>query len=269
MLVKKIKLGCLIDDNSERARGVGYYLLQKYKMKKFSLYPEITKSEECDVMVIFGGDGFMIRAIHAYMGQNISFYGINCGTLGFLMNNLNLDSDDLFEKIYKSIKSNLSLIKAKMFTVDDMTIVSYAINEVVLLRKTVQTIHVKISINDVCRLDYLIGDGVMLATPGGSAAYNFSAGGPIIPLQSGLFALTPISPFRPRRWRGALLSQNLKITFEVKNSQRRPANFFIDHKLFSDIRAVEMSLGKSFSPVILFDQGHELEGRIINEQFLH
>ncbi|CAK8163295.1 NAD kinase [Candidatus Xenohaliotis californiensis] len=268
MSLEKLKLGCVTNSDSTYAVSIKNALCKKYNIQEVSLSAPLL-AEKYNVIVVLGGDGFMIRAMHGYIGHKVVFYGINCGTLGFLMNSFDVAKDCLLEKINNAVNTDLKLIRVKAHMDNGLSVNVCAINEAALLRETIQTVHIKVSINRKCHLNCLIGDGIMLSTPSGSAAYNFSAGGPILPLKSNLFALTPISPFRPRRWRGALLPQDVSVTFEVLDSNKRPANLFIDYKSFPSIRLVELSLCEPGLLNVLFDNGHELENRIINEQFLH
>lgn len=229
------------------------------------LYSHVSP-EQCDVLVVLGGDGFMLETLHKHMTCSKPVYGINCGSVGFLLNSYK--SDNLIERITTAEHVCLHPLEMIATTASGQTFKAKAINEVSLFRETRQAAKIKIYIDGISRLDELICDGILVATPAGSTAYNLSAHGPIIPIGANILAITPISAFRPRRWKGALLPQSAKVTLEVLECEKRPVVAAAD---FSEIRAVvkvEISESRNISLNLLFDPEHNLENRILNEQFL-
>ena len=222
--------------------------------------------KEADVIVALGGDGFMLRILHKYMALGKPIYGMNKGTVGFLMNSY--DSPDLAERLMRV--ENVTLhplrMRATRESGDEQT--ALAINEVSLLRQSRQAAKLRIIIDDRVRVDELICDGIMVATPAGSTAYNLSAHGPILPLGSNTLALTPISAYRPRRWRGALLNRAVKVRFEVLDHFKRPVSATADQTEMRDITEVEVTEAADIALTLAFDPGHSLEERILNEQFI-
>jgi len=220
---------------------------------------------EADCVVALGGDGCMLDALHAVMGHDIPVYGMNFGSVGFLMNDP--VHDHLPERLAAAEKAIIHPLRARGTGMDGETFESLAINEVSLLRQTRQTAKVRISIDGVVRMDELAADGVLVSTPAGSTAYNFSAHGPILPIDASLLALTPISAFRPRRWRGALLSHTSTVEFEVIEPERRPVAAVADNREFRDVRTVTIAEADDVTLTMLFDAGRALDERIILEQF--
>ncbi len=221
--------------------------------------------EEADVVVALGGDGFMLHTLHHFMGRNVPIYGMNRGTVGFLMNDYR--EDDLPQRLERA--QSVALHPLRMIAVDVRGNESQtlAINEVSLLRQTHLAAKIRILIDGVVRLDEMICDGVLVATPAGSTAYNLSAYGPIIPVGAGLLALTPISVFRPRRWRGALLPHHANVRLEILHAEERPVSAVADSSEVRDVASVSISEDRSLSPTLLYDPEHNLEERIIKEQF--
>ena len=222
-------------------------------------------NQKLDLIIALGGDGLMLHLLHEYQDLNIPIYGINYGTVGFLMNSL---SDNLLESINKSKLEILHPLKMIATDSDNKKHQYFAINEVSLLRQTYQTAKIKIEINGKVRIENLASDGVLVATPAGSTAYNSSVGGPIIPFGSDSLTITPISPFRPKNWRGALLPDKTNIKFKIINHQKRPVSATADFFEVRDVVEVEVFVDKSKNFKILFDPNHSLEERIIREQFL-
>ena len=223
-----------------------------------------TGIDEAEVIVAIGGDGTLLNALRKSEGRNIPVYGINKGSVGFLMNAPQLDN--LVEKIEQAESVTIHPLSMDATDIHGNTFESIAFNEVSLLRQVRQAAKISISIDHVVRMDELICDGVLVATPAGSTAYNLSAHGPILPLKSEILALTPISAFRPRRWRGALLPSSAHIRFDILDPANRPVSATADEVEIRDVVSVEISQ----SPItksLLFDQGHSLEERILKEQF--
>ena len=213
----------------------------------------------------------MLRSLQKYQHLKKPFYGINLGTIGFLMNNFEegpLRADILISRIKQAQKTTLHPLEMTALNSQGEYTTRHAINEVSLLRQTFNAAKIKISIDGIVRLDTLICDGVLLATPAGSTAYNLSAHGPILPLNANLLALTPISPFRPRRWRGAVLPNSAIVTFDVLDSTERSVSATADNFEVRDIVRVDIRQDLSLSYVLLFDPGHNLEDRVLKEQFI-
>ncbi|WP_298720684.1 NAD kinase [uncultured Ferrovibrio sp.] len=222
--------------------------------------------ESADVIVALGGDGFMLQTLHRYMKLNLPIYGMNQGTVGFLMNEYN--EDDLPARLANANAAAIHPLRMQATTEAGAVHEALAINEVALLRQTRQIAKLRISIDGRVRIDELAGDGALVATPAGSTAYNLSAHGPILPLDAGVLALTPISAFRPRRWRGALLSRTATVKFEVMDYFKRPVSATADFNEVRDVVEVTVREAPEISLRLLFDAGHDLEERILNEQFI-
>ena len=223
--------------------------------------------DEADVLVTLGGDGTMLQTLHKHIHQPIPIYGMNFGSIGFLMNEYH--EEGLLNRLQKAEENIIHPLKLTAYNHENKPLNALAINEVSLFRQTHQAAKLEISIDGRVRMGELIADGVMVATPAGSTAYNFSAHGPILPVGAQLLALTPISPFRPRRWRGALLSNRAIVKIKVLESQKRPVSAVADHTEFPNIDRVEIAEMPDISLRLLFDPGHALDERIITEQFYY
>lgn len=221
--------------------------------------------QEADVLVVLGGDGFMLHSLHTYRTLNKPFYGINYGSVGFLMNETVVQG--LSDQITNAVETILHPLKMLALDNQGRPRTAYAINEVSALRLSALAAHLNIQVDGITRLEKLVCDGVLVSSAAGSSAYNLSVHGPIIPLGSNLMALTPISPFRPRSWRGALLPDTAKITITALDPDQRPINISADSQLFENIVRVEVSQSRSAQYRLLFNPGHNLEERILNEQF--
>ena len=236
----------------------------KVKKKFIELYGQ-NKVENANIIIPIGGDGFLLKNLHSYNELKIPFYGINYGSIGFLMNS---DSKKNLKKIIES--SNQTILKPLEMKAKDFnnnSFYSIAYNEVSLMRQTHQASKINVKINNIKRLDELICDGVLVSTPAGSTAYNLSAHGSIVPLDSDILALTPISSFRPRRWRGALLNQKNIIEFNIINHKKRPVSVTADNTEFRNIKKVEISSSSKNFCTILFDNKQSMEEKVIKEQF--
>ena len=223
------------------------------------------KPEDADIIVPLGGDGFMLRTLHKFMTAGKPFYGMHRGTVGFLMNEY--EEARLRERLAAAETAVIHPLVMRARDTKGRVHVHHAINEVSLFRQTYQVSRLAIFIDGKERLSELMADGVLVATPAGSTAYNFSAQGPIIPINASLLALTPISPFRPRRWRGALLPDRAHVTIKVLDPTRRPVAAVADHAEVRSVREVEIGMDYSISMQMLFDPGHSLDERILREQF--
>jgi NAD+ kinase len=220
---------------------------------------------EADVVVALGGDGLMLQTLHQHMRDGKPIYGMHRGTVGFLMNEYN--THDLHERLAEARESVIHPLLMRATDIHDQVYLHHAINEVALFRQTYQAARLRILIDERERMAELIADGVLVATPAGSTAYNLSAQGPIVPINAQLLALTPISAFRPRRWRGALLPDTAFVIIEVLEGDKRPVAAVADHDEVRDVQRVEVLSDKTISMRMLFDPGHSLEERILREQF--
>ncbi len=220
---------------------------------------------EATVVVALGGDGLMLQTLHRFMGTDIPIYGMHRGSVGFLMNEFN--EDGLPERIANAKLSVIHPLKMKAENIKGEVHQALAINEVSLFRQTGQSARLSISVDGQERMSELICDGVLVATPAGSTAYNLSVGGPILPIKARLLALTPISPFRPRRWRGALLPNKASVRVNVLEADKRPVSAVADHNEFRDVLSVSIREERNLGLKLLFDPGHALEERILAEQF--
>ena len=226
---------------------------------------QAAKPEEAEIIVALGGDGFMLETLHATLDRNVAIFGMNCGTVGFLMNDF--DEEGLVERLAAAERVTLHPLRMTAVTTGGDEVSAVAINEVALFREAHQAAHLRIDIDGVTRLPELVCDGVIVATPAGSTAYNLSAHGPIVPLGAQLLALTPISAFRPRRWRGALLPDSATVRFAVLNPKKRPVGATADSAEVRDVLRVEVQEAPGVALNLLFDPEHNLEQRIIQEQF--
>jgi NAD+ kinase len=222
-------------------------------------------TDQADVIVALGGDGMMLETLHRFIGRGVPIFGMNRGTVGFLMNQY--DEDELPARLAAAQEVALHPLSMTARTITGETVRAIAINEVSLLRETRQTAKIAIHVDGVVRLPLLICDGILIATPAGSTAYNLSAHGPVLPLGSGVLALTPISAFRPRRWRGATLPHSATVVFEVLESDKRPVSAVADYTEVRDVVEVTVCEDRNVSLRLLFDPEHNLEERILSEQF--
>jgi len=223
---------------------------------------------EADMVIALGGDGFMLQTLHHMLEEEriLPVFGMNLGTVGFLMNEWRLERLDQRIEEAKSFKVNP--LRMKVRTIGGEQYCLPAINEVSLLRETRQTAKIEVSVNGRVVLPELVCDGVLVATPAGSTAYNLSAQGPILPLGSALIALTPISPFRPRRWRGAILPENTQVRFNVLDAAKRPVSAVGDQREVRDVSCVDVTIDPATPLTLLFDPEHTLDDRIAAEQFI-
>ena len=216
-------------------------------------------------VVALGGDGFMLETLHGMLSRDIPVYGMNCGSVGFLMNTFN--EDDLPGRLVRAQEAVLHPLRMHAVTASGTVEEALALNEVSLLRQLRQTAKIRITVDGRVRLPELMCDGILISTPAGSTAYNLSAHGPIVPLSANLLPLTPISAFRPRRWRGALLPSTAEVLFEVLEPEKRPTAAVADFTEVRDVVSVAVSEDRSVSVTVLFDPDRGLSERIIAEQF--
>lgn len=249
----------LFADTSEYAQKVAKNLSQIFSFCPF---------KEAKFGIVVGGDGFMLRTLHYLLKEQhfLSLYGINVGHVGFLMN-VYEEKKNIQEKLSKATSIKLLPLSMTTYKSNGTCEHAFAINEVSLLRSTPQTAKIRVKIDNTVRLEELLGDGVLVSTPAGSSAYNYSAHGPILPLGANVLALTPINAFRPRRWRGALLPKEAKVCFEILESEKRPVNATADFYEVPSIIKVEIEEDATRPLTLLFDPDHNLETRILKEQF--
>jgi NAD+ kinase len=242
-------------DTEPAQRGLAE-LTQRYKA---------SPPEEADIIVALGGDGFMLETLHRYLDRHVPIYGMHRGTVGFLMNEFR--PDRLIERLGRAQPVTLHPLAMTAHDKAGKTHKALAINEVSLLREARQAAKIRVSVDGIVRLDELMGDGVLVSTPVGSTAYNLSAHGPILPIYAPLLALTPISAFRPRTWRGALLPDHVTVHISVLEADKRPVNAVADNVEFKSIVDVTVSQDKQADSLILFDPDHSWDERILTEQF--
>ena len=238
----------------------------KQALKKFKERYKQSEIDVSDAIIAIGGDGMLLKALRNSLEANIPVFGLNRGNVGFLMNELSYE--DLEKRVSIANKVITHPLKMKTNNIDNETVTESAVNEVSLSRQTHQAAHLKIKIDNKERLSELVCDGILVSTPIGSTAYNLSAHGPIIPLNANILALTPISAFRPRRWKGALLPENVKIRIEILDFKRRTVSATADNIEVRNIKKIEIFADKTKTLTLLHDPGHSLDERIMKEQFL-
>lgn len=221
--------------------------------------------KSADVVVALGGDGLMLQTLHRVMKTGIPVYGMNFGSVGFMMNGFS--EDDLHQRLEAVQRTRIFPLSMQVLDTSGKTQVALALNEVSLFRSTYQAAKIQIIVDGETRLDELICDGVLLSTPAGSTAYNLSAHGPILPIEAQLLALTPISPFRPRRWRGAILSNHAEVRFITREAEKRPVSAVADNVEFQNVLEVTVKEDRTHGVTLLFDPGTSLEERVLSEQF--
>ena len=237
---------------------------QQARRKLVDRYGDVPVTD-AEVIVALGGDGFMLRTLHAHRVIGVPVYGMKLGRVGFLMNKHNLD--ELPERIARAHAAELFPVEMEAVDGDGQTHIALAFNEVSLLRQTNQAAHLEVKLNGIVKLQNLTCDGILVSTPAGSTAYNLSAHGPILPLDANVLALTPISPFRPRRWRGAILPHRTLVSLRVLDPGKRPVSATADFLEVRNVRTVEVRQSPQQGVRLLFDPEHNLEQRILDEQF--
>ncbi len=252
----KVEKIAILHNNTNNALDIYHKLRAKFK---------IFSPEEADIIVIIGGDGGMLHILHQYMYLNKPFYGVNSGSIGFMMNELSLDN--FIGNLQNSKITDLYPLKMEVEDIEGNFFEAIAINEVSIFRKTNQTAKFSIVVNGITQMNSLLADGIIVATPVGSSAYNLSAGGQIIPLGSKVLALTPISPFRPRRWKGALLRSDILIKFHIIDYNKRPVNAVADFFEVPNVKSVSVKSIPQKKIQILFNANYTFDDRVIKEQF--
>jgi NAD+ kinase len=252
------KAMALVASSAEAAQEAERLLRRRY---------DFVAPDEADMVLALGGDGFLLQTLHDMLARDrlCPVFGMNLGTVGFLMNEWQIDG--LIERLGQAKPFSVAPLEMRAHKLNGEQVVHPAINEVSLLRETRQTAWIEISVNGRVVVPQLVCDGVLVATPAGSTAYNYSAHGPILPLNSKLMAITPISPFRPRRWRGALVPEDIIVSFRVLDPNKRPVSAVADQLEVRDIDRVEVCVDRSRALTLLFDPEHALDERISMEQF--
>lgn len=253
----KFQKPSFIADNSTMANKAMREIQEKYNGFDLS---------HADIIVVLGGDGFMLDVLNEFQGLGLPIYGINQGTVGFLMNQVT--QGNLIEKLNLAEETVIHPLKMSATKLDGNLEEALAINEISLLRGGSQAAKLKVIVDDLVRLEELVCDGALVSTPAGSTAYNYSAHGPILPIGSNILALTAMASFRPRRWRGALIPATAKIELQVEEPTKRPVSAFADSKEVKNVKRVKISSEDKISYRLLFDPGHGLQERILREQFV-
>ncbi|MEX3008833.1 NAD kinase [Hoeflea sp. TYP-13] len=257
-MTQKLSSMCFISSDADNARQAAKHLA--------SLYGQASP-EDADVIVALGGDGFMLQTLHDTMDSGKLLYGMNQGSVGFLLNEYR--EEGLRERIQAAVEHHIHPLEMTAVDGEGNSVHAYAINEVSVLRQSYQAAKLKVLVDNRVRLEELICDGLMVATPAGSTAYNLSAHGPILPLEAPLLALTPVSPFRPRRWRGALLPNRVTVEMVVLEPTKRPVNAVADHTEVKSVQRVTIRESTKVTARILSDPDHSWDDRILAEQFLY
>ena len=244
---------------------VDYTKISKESSNRIQSTYKFFSLSEADAIVVLGGDGFMLDILKRYQDLDLPFYGINKGTVGFLMNQN--QNENLLNKLNQAEETIIYPLKMHAKKIDGSEEDHLAINEISILRSGSQAAKLKIVVDNLVRLEELVCDGALVSTPAGSTAYNYSAHGPILPIDSNILALTAMAAFRPRRWRGALIPSNAKIEFFIKDSNKRPVSAYADSKEVKNISSVKIESEDNVYYKLLFDKGHGLQERILREQF--
>ena len=253
---RKSKAIAFIAASTDEAQAARARLARRY---------DDARPEDADLIVALGGDGFMLQTLHAFMNTGTAIYGMNCGSVGFLMNEFHEDA--LRERLDAAVTTAVPPLAMRATDAAGAVHQAYAINEVSLLRQSYQAAKLRISIDGHVRMEELICDGVLVATPAGSTAYNLSAHGPILPIYAPLLAITPISAFRPRTWRGALVPDRVEVRIEMLEPVKRPVNAVADNVEFKSVVEVIVAQDKKAESLIMFDPDHSWDERILAEQF--
>ena len=244
---------------------VDYTKISKESSNRIQSTYKFFSLSEADAIVVLGGDGFMLDILKQYQDLDLPFYGINKGTVGFLMNQN--QNENLLNKLNQAEETIIHPLKMHAKKIDGSEEDHLAINEISILRSGSQAAKLKIVVDNLVRLEELVCDGALVSTPAGSTAYNYSAHGPILPIDSNILALTAMAAFRPRRWRGALIPSKAKIEFIIKDSNKRPVSAYADSKEVKNISSVKIESANDVYYKLLFDKGHGLQERILREQF--
>ncbi len=275
----KYKRVCCVASKKAKAQSISDCFIKNYYHEGLIINElDFSKNEDfsdldsdIDIIVIFGGDGFMLDTIHKYIDstlfkeKNVPIYGINCGSIGFLLNYFS--RKNMLSKIEDSIPVKLFPLKAKITTTDGNVHTRYAFNEISVLRSNHQATHIKISLDGVTRLQQLVCDGILVSTPVGSTAYNLAGGGFILPSSSNLLSIVPISPFRPRKWKGTIIRDSSIVSLEALNTLKRPISVANDSHGIENVKFIEIEKDTSLSINLLFNANYTLDDKILKEQF--
>ncbi len=256
MTASKIKTIALLPADTKEAREAANILAKKYN---------VVSVERADCLVAIGGDGQMLHVLHNHIELKKPIYGMNKGSVGFLLNTYT--EEGLMERLNAATYVDLNPLVMEAHCCDGTHIRKRAINEVSLYRETHQAVKIEVKVDGVVRIEEYVGDGILVCTPAGSTAYNLSAHGPIIPIQANVMGLTPISAFRPRRWRGAILDQQAKVTLTVLEKEKRPVSAVADFDVAPNVDRVEIYKSRDYVVRVLFDPDQTLDERILTEQF--
>lgn len=264
------RIGCVVDNGAPSAAEAFEKIAEMYNIVERIDLPESavdprSGQAEYDVIISIGGDGMMLKTLHSFIHCDIPVYGINRGSIGFLLNDY--EPNTLLDNIRKSVPAVINPLQMEVTTVSGETFRALAINEVSLLRSSNQSAKISININGRERLDRLVGDGIILATAAGSSAYNFAAHGPLVPLDANLMLLTPIAPFRPRRWQGAIISKASEVEFDILEPHKRPVSASADFFEIKGALTIKVKTCTDSKITLLFDNHYSFEERILREQF--
>ncbi len=260
-----MKIGILCTDIYKKAKEINGYILNRYDAVSIKKKKDV---KNIDAFVVLGGDGFMLRSLHKYYEFDIPFFGINYGNIGFLLNDFDCEKVDLVEKIETSKPVIVNPLKSEMINANEKEFFDYSFNELTLIRSIYKTCNINIKINSKYRLKNYIGDGLVICTPIGSAAYNSSVGGPIIPHTSNNIILSTVSPFRPRTFKSIILQNDNELEFEVNYIKDRKINAFVDYIEYDNLIYAKTKVDKSINTKLLFDINMPFDEKIIKEQFL-
>lgn len=268
-MTKYSKVGCVIAEQSDKARKAFDEISRKYNVEAVDIhrYHTQTPKPQYDLILSIGGDGTMLRAIHTFMHDDIPIYGVNRGSLGFLLNEYNLEH--MWHNIEHASVATIHPLETRITCMNNITHSALAVNEVSLIRQKQQSANLEISIDKNACLRKLVSDGVIVATPTGSSAYNFAAHGPIVPLDANILLMTPISPFRPKRWNGAMIPKKSVVTIKALTPDKRPVSTAADFNEFRDTHTVKIWIREDIEIKLLFDYYSSFDQRVIREQFSH
>ena len=256
-----MRIGCV--SNPIKTDAVDYMdnIINKYNLINLDI-----KDEKCDVVIVLGGDGTMLRAIHKYMHHDVKFFGMNFGTIGFLMHRV-VDVGQLIKTIENAIEVSVPIISNQIMDSKGIIYELNGINELSVLRTSHNAANLRISIDSIVRMEKLLADGIVISTPIGSTAYNFSLHGQILPVESNLLSMMPVSPFRPRHWRGALISNKSSITIDVLDHQIRTVNASVDFYTIQNVAKIESKINFDKQIKLLYDKDCNIHQKLLNEQF--
>lgn len=262
-----MKIGIIENNKKPKAISLQAQLLAKYPKEIVLIQnPEEVSTQQLDLFLVLGGDGFLLYSLHNYAKFQLPFFGINCGNVGFLMNNFD-SQEALLNVLAQSEPAKIFPLKNEIYNLEQQFIVDYAFNELSMLRATHQALRIAIKVNGITRVEKLIADGLVLSTPLGSTSYNYSLGGPILPINATLLSLVPNSTFRPRFWKGALLSFEDIVEFDILEADERKVNATIDYQEFQQVKLIRCSVDQTKPVTLLFRRELPLTEKTLKEQF--